>query len=398
MNCTRHGLSFDVVIVGGGIIGSAIAYFISSDSDFDGSVAVIEKDPTYSDGATARSVGSIRQQFSTPENIKISQYGFEFLKNAGTELQVHGTSPEINLTESSYLILATEDGIGQLRSAHDIQLSCNASVDFMNAQEVSRRFPWLNTDGIAAGCQGRGSEGWFDPYSMLMAFKNKSRSLGVCYIEEEAVAVRHKDNLVIAVELASGTEVACDLIVNAAGARSGLFARLSGIPLPVAPRKRCVFSFKAAAPIDNLPLVADPAGFYVRPDGDSYLCGWTPAKTDPDPDSDSLVVDYEIFDEILWPALAHRIPRFEAIRLDRAWAGHYDYNTLDQNGIIGRHPEIPNYFVATGFSGHGVQQAPAVGRAVSELIIRGRYVSIDLTNLGYERVLSNTGYPEHNII
>ncbi len=394
----RHSTSYDVVIVGGGIIGSAIAYFLSSNPDFEESIAVIEKDSTYSNGSTARSLGSIRQQFSTSENIKISQYSFEFLQNAGTELQVRDTVPDVNLIESSYLILATHEGLGQLKSAHKVQLECRAPVEFLDGEAISRKFPWLNSHGIAAGCQGSGNEGWFDPYSMLIALKNKCLSLGVLYIEDEAVAVRQRNNLVNKVELASGTNVACGSVVNAAGAASGRFAKLSGIALPVSPKKRCVFSFKSANPIDNLPLLVDPAGFYVRPEGDGYLCGWTPSKSDPDPDDHSLEVDYEIFDDILWPLLAHRIPRFEAIRLNRAWAGHYDYNTLDQNGIVGSHPEISNYFIATGFSGHGVQQAPAVGRAISELMIYGRYVSIDLTNLGYERVLSNSKYSEQNII
>ncbi len=398
MNNSEHSLSYDIVIVGGGIIGSAIAYFLSSNPDFDGSVAVIEKDSTYSDGSTARSLGSIRQQFSTPENIRISQYSFGFLRNAGAELQVHDTTPDINLIESSYLILATDEGLEQLNSAHQIQLECRAPVELLSGEALSRKYPWLNTDGIAAGCQGSQNEGWFDPYSMLIALKNKSLSLGVRYVEDEAIAVRQRNSLVTEVQLASGTNVNCGSMVNAAGALSGKFAALSGIPLPVSPRKRCVFSFRSAEAIDDLPLLVDPAGFYVRPEGDGYLCGWTPSKNDPDPDDHSLEVDYEIFDDILWPLLAHRIPRFEAIRLNRAWAGHYDYNTLDQNGIVGRHPEISNYFIATGFSGHGVQQAPAVGRAISELMIYGRYVSIDLTNLGYERVLSNSKYSEHNII
>ena len=398
MNKFRHSLSYDIVIVGGGIIGSAIAYFLSSNPDYSGSVAVIEKDSTYSYGSTARSLGSIRQQFSTPENIQISQYSFEFLVNAATTLQVHDTRPEINLIESSYLILATEDGLGQLKSAHKVQLDCRAPVEFLDKDTISRKFPWLNTDDIAAACQGAGNEGWFDPYSMLIALKNKSLSLGVRYIEDEAMAVQQQNNLVTGVRLVSGTNIACGAIVNAAGAAAGGFAKLSQIPLPVSPRKRCVFSFTSAESIDDLPLVVDPAGFYVRPEGDSYLCGWTPSESDPDPDDFSLEVDYEIFDDILWPLMAHRIPRFEAIRLSRAWAGHYDYNSLDQNGIVGKHPDISNYFIATGFSGHGVQQAPAVGRAISELMIYGRLVTIDLTNLGYERVLSNSRYSEHNII
>ena len=398
MNVLRNHLTCDVVVVGGGIIGSAIAYFLASNSDFGGSVIVIEKDPTYANCSTARSVGSIRQQFSTPENIRISKFGFEFLSNASTVLRVNEIKPDINLVHSSYLILASAEGLTQLQSAHKTQRDCGASVDFLDKSSLSRKFSWLNTDGIAAACQGIRNEGWFDPYSLLTALKNKSLSLGVHYLEDEAISVRRQSNRVTKIELASRQTVVCGSIVNAAGPASGKFAEKLGIHLPVSPRKRCVFVFKSSEPVDDLPLVADPAGIYVRPEGDCYICGWTPSEHDPDPVDDSLDVDYEIFEDILWPKLAHRIPRFEAVRMIRAWAGHYDFNSFDQNGIIGAHPGIPNYFMATGFSGHGVQQAPAVGRAISELLIYGRYVSLDLSRLGYERVLAETRYAESNII
>lgn len=398
MSGKPNHLHSDVAIVGGGIIGSSIAYFLAANEDFDGSVIVIEKDPTYAGGCTARSVGSIRQQFSTPENVRISRFGFDFISNAATLLQVNDCGPDINLVRSAYLILASADGLTQLQSAYETQRGCGADTELLEESDLSRTFPWLNTDGVVAGCRGIRDEGWFDPYSLLTAFKNKSLSLGVHYVQDLAVTVRQQSNRVTEIQLASGRQVKCGSIVNAAGAESGKFAQSSGIHLPVSPRKRCVFVFRSSDPVEDLPLLADPAGFYVRPEGDCYICGWTPPENAPDPVDESLDVDYEIFEESLWPNLARRIPQFETIRMTRAWAGHYDFNSFDQNGIIGTHPEVPNYLMATGFSGHGLQQAPAVGRALSELLVYGRYISLDLSNLGYERILTNTRYAESAII
>ena len=378
-------------------MGSATAYFIASSSEFDGSVVVIEKDSSYSDSSTARSLGSYRQQFSTPENVNISKFSFQFLSEIGSILRVEDSEPDINLIRSSYLVLASAAGLSQLKAAHRTQLKCGVDVKLFDKHELSERFSWLNTEDIEAGCQGA-REGWFDPYSLLAAFKKKAQSLGVRYIEDEVISIEQQSNRICSVNLKSQDTVNCGILVNTAGARSGEVAEMSGVYLPVSPRKRSVFVFKSAHPIKGLPLVADPAGIYVRPEGDCFLCGWTPSENHPDPIDKSLDVDYEIFEEILWPALAHRIPQFETIRMTHAWAGHYDFNAFDQNGILGSHPEIPNYFMATGFSGHGIQQAPAIGRAMSELIIHGRYTTLDLSNMNYERILTNIKYEELNII
>ncbi len=391
-------MNSDIVIVGGGVIGSSIAYFLATNPDHSGSITVVEKDPTYVNCSTTRSLGSIRQQFSTPENVMISTFGFEFLVNSGELLEIEGERPDVNLVQSSYLILANPERVDRLRSAHHTQIECGARVRFMDSTELSERFAWLNTDGIAAGCQGIHREGWFDPYSLLMAFRKKSIALGVRYLEDEVVDVRIENDRVREVTLLSKMRISCDSMVNAAGPAAGAFASKSGVDLPVSPRKRCVFSFKAAAPVENLPLIADPAGVYVRPEGDGYLCGWTPSENDPDPVDDSLDVDYDIFEEKIWPVLAHRIPQFDTLRLQQAWAGHYDFNSFDHNAILGAHPVITNYFMATGFTGHGIQQSPAVGRAMSELITYGDYQSLDLSRLNYARIPNQTKFVEINVI
>ena len=146
-----------------------------------------------------------------------------------------------------------------------------------------------------------------------------------------------------------------------------------------------------------MPFTIDVNGMAFRPEGGQYLAILSP-PAEQDPDSDDLELEYELFEETIWPALAARVPAFEAIKLVRAWAGHYDYNTFDQNAIIGPHPEIGDLLFCNGFSGHGLQQSPAAGRAVAELIVHGKFLSLDLSNFGYERIAEGRAMTEVNVV
>jgi sarcosine oxidase len=238
------------------------------------------------------------------------------------------------------------------------------------------------------GSLGLANEGGLDPYALLQAFRRKARSLGVAYLKDEVVGIERTGHRVTAVKLASGGRIACGALVDAAGPRAGAVAALAGIELPVRPRKRFVYVFDCREKVDCRELVIDPSGVYFRPEGSHFLGGVSP-PADADPDCLDLEVEYALFEEVVWPALARRVPAFAAVKLVRAWAGHYDYNILDQNAVLGPHPEIANFLFANGFSGHGVQQAPAAGRAVAELIAHGRYRTLDLRRFGYERIARN---------
>ncbi len=387
----------DVAIVGGGVIGSAIAYFLLGPMGFPGRVIVVEKDPTYADAATSRSAGGIRQQFSTPENIAMSSFGAQFVKHVGDHLSVEGEAPVIPFTEWGYLFLATSAGLATLEANHRTQLGLGADIALLDPAALKARFPWLRTDDLAAGTLGLSNEGWIDPYSLLQAFRRKARALGAVYLTDEAVAIERQGNRIEALTLAQGGRIACGSLVDSAGYHAHEVAAMAGIELPIRPRKRFVFVFDCKEPVERAPLLIDPSGVYFRPEGANFIGGVSPPE-DQDPDCFDFEIDYRLFEEVVWPTLAERVPAFEAIKLVRAWAGHYDYNTLDQNAILGPHPEIRNFYFANGFSGHGLQQSPAAGRATAEFITHGAYRSIDLTRFGYERVLRGEPIVELNVV
>ncbi len=389
--------SCDVAIVGGGVVGSATAYFLLGQTSFKGRVVVIEKDSTYTDAATSRSVGGVRQQFSTPENISISSFGATFLKNIGEYLSVDGEAPSVPFTQWGYLFLATPSGLDTLKANHATQTGLGADIALMTPEQLKTKFPWLNTADLAGGSFGRTNEGWTDPYGLLQAFKRKARSLGAMYLNDEAVGIQHAGSRVQAVQLAKGGRLACGSLVDSAGYHSQTVAAMAGIELPIRPRKRCVFVFDCKTPIERAPLTIDPSGVYFRPEGAGFIGGVAPPE-DRDPDCLDFDIDYSLFEETVWPTLAERVPAFESIKLARAWCCHYDYNTVDQNAVLGPHPEIANFFFASGFSGHGLQQSPAVGRATAELIAYGAYRSIDLTRFGYDRFAKGRPIIELNVV
>ncbi|HEX7932172.1 MAG TPA: FAD-binding oxidoreductase [Paraburkholderia sp.] len=390
-------MSSQVVIVGGGVIGSSIAYFLRA-SDPTVSVTVIERDPTYAKSSSALSAASIRQQFSTPLSIQMSLYGIEFLRNLGELLEVDGSPPSIDLHEGGYLFLATPAGDATLRENHALQKSLGADINLMNPPALKARFPWLNVEDLVSGAFGESGEGWFDGYGLVQALRKKAQSLGARYLAADVTGVVREGRKITHVMASDGERYACDTVVNAAGAWARKFAQLMDIDIPVFARRRSIFNVSSPARLAGCPLLIDPTGVYFRPEGKTYICGTSPGA-DNDPDDLPLdQVDHDLFDEIIWPTLAHRVPEFEALRVENCWSGYYEYNVFDQNAIIGYHPQIENCVFANGYSGHGLQQGPATGRGVSELILNGQYMSLDLSSLSWDRLLQNRPIVEKNVV
>ena len=278
-----------------------------------------------------------------------------------------------------------------------MQTAEDADIVLLDPDAMATKFPWLNASDLTLGAFGQTGEGWFDAHSLLTLLRNAARAKGARYIHGEVTGISREGNRITGVTLANGERIACGTLVNAAGPQAGDVAALAGIALPVEPRKRSVFVVACRTPLPGMPLMVDPSGVWIRPEGEMYICGVSPPE-DADPRATDFEVDYAQFDDVVWPALAHRVPAMEALKLQRAWAGHYDYNTLDQNAVIGRHPDIANFIFANGFSGHGLQQSPATGRAVAELIVHEKFVSLDLTIFGYERVMAGRPVKELNVI
>jgi glycine/D-amino acid oxidase-like deaminating enzyme len=387
----------DVVIVGGAAVGSAAAYFLASQKDFSGSILVVEKDFTYEKCATALSAASIRHQFSTPGNIQMSQFGTQFIKHIRDHLSVDGEAPEVGFQEGGYLFLASNAGQAILQSNHLVQRSLNADVVLLTPEQLQERFAWLATDDLSAGSLGLSGEGWLDAYGLLQGFRRKAISLGVHYKQAQVTSINKQGHHVQSVSLSDGSTVECSVVINAAGTGAHMLAQSAGITLPVESRKRCVFHFTSPAKADHCPLVVDPSGAYFRPEGKGFICGISPPQ-DQDPECFDFEVQHTLFDEVLWPILASRVPGFEAVRLQNSWAGHYDMNTVDHNLILGAHPEVDNFLFANGFSGHGMQQSPAVGRALSELVTYGEFRTLDLSAFGWQRILANQPLLEINVV
>ncbi|ARM92116.1 FAD dependent oxidoreductase protein (plasmid) [Rhizobium sp. CIAT894] len=391
--------SYDVIIVGGAVVGSSTAYFLATNPEFKGSVLVIEKDWTYRRAATALSSSSIRHQFSNAINVKVSQFGTEFIRNFKENVRVDDDTPEIGFHEVGYLFLAGDErGEQVLRRNHETQVACGAEVTLLDPEGLGRRFPWLNLEGLVLGSTGERGEGWFDSVGLLQGFRKKARSLGVEYIEDEVVAVNREGDRIVSVITRSGQTIGCGTMVNTSGTNGRNVARMAGLDIPIEPRRRSLFVVDCRTPLEGkVGLTIDPTGVFFRPEGKFYLVATYP-KHDPEVDPNDFDVMHAEFDDEIWPTLANRVPAFEAIKVVNSWAGHYDYCVLDHNVVLGPHTEVGNFLFANGFSGHGLQQSPAMGRGLSELITYGSFKTLDLSPFGYERVAANRPFLEDAVI
>jgi len=428
----------EYLIVGGGIMGQSLAYNlwrtlenstpVKAAHEFAAQILLIEKDPTLQESSTLLSVGGIRTQFSQSANVQLSMLTADFMKNINQHLQVAGGEEvDIQLNPRGYLMLATENGCEQLMENYETQKKAGAKIQLFNEERLKQIYPWLNTEGIVLGSLGIENEGWFDPSLYVNAFKNKLKTFPVKNITGKVVGSKLKQEEVgenytqmvvdgVYIELPDVDKpvfIKSRKVINCAGADAAQFAEFCGVgleaedgdpllvnPLPVERRKRYVYVVHCPdAPMMDMPMVCDPSGFYIRREGlgGKYICGKSPQE-DCEPTTDDLSVDHDYFQEEIWPSLAHRIPAFEKLKVTSAWAGYYDYNTFDQNAIIGPHPVVPNLFFLNGFSGHGIQQAYGASLALSEMLVKEEAVSADVSAFSFNRIPAQVRFLEKNII
>jgi FAD-dependent oxidoreductase domain-containing protein 1 len=389
--------SFDVVVAGGAATGSAVAWWLTRMGCR--SVLVVEPDPSHARAGTALSAASIRQQFSQKVNVAISRFGVGFLRDAARQFDLGAEENPLGFRENGYLLLAgSAAGAGALRSQTAMQRGQGAATELLDPGALAARFPWIDPAGVALAAFGASGEGWFDAMRLLDLFRRGARAAGAEYVADRVAGLDRAGGRVTGVRLASGARVACGHLVVAAGTGAPALAAMAGIALPVEPRKRTVFLIDAPDLRDaSAPLVVDPSGVWFRPEGRHWLAAAVP---DPDPavDPGDFVPDHAAFERDVWPVLATRAPGFAAIRAIGAWAGHYDYNYWDANALLGAHPDCGNLVFACGFSGHGLQQAPAVGRGLAELILEGGWRSLDLSPLSAARLAEGRRLTEAAVI
>lgn len=393
--------AYDIVIVGGAVVGSSTAYWLSQALGDKVSILVVERDSSYTFSSTALSTSAIRQQYSNPINVKISQFGIEIIRGFAERMAPfypNEPAPDLGFKEHGYLYCCSPEGVEAARERVELQRSLGAHTVFLEPGPLKERFPWLNVDDLGGGSWGAREEGWFDSMGLLNGFRRAARCSGVEYVDNAVTALDLAEGRVVSVRLATGETVRCGTLVNAAGPRAQQVAAMAGLSIPVAPYKRYSFVFASSNPIPGrVPNVIDLSGTFVRPEGELFLTGNTPQGDGP-ADYDDFEMHFEEFDDYIWPALWHRIPAFDALKVQTSWTGHYEYNMLDHNGIVGFHPEVKNFMFANGFSGHGLQQSPAVGRAVSELIVHGAFQTLDLSPFRYERIPRNEPFLEEAVI
>ena len=394
--------NYDVIIIGGAIMGSSTAWFLSENPDFKGSVLVVERDPSYALCSTSHTNSCIRLQFSEELNVRISQFGADFVKNLRQYMGNDERVPKLTIQNFGYLYLADNEAFAAtLRENQKVQLAAGAGTQILSADEIAREYPFYNVEDIIAGSINTVDEGYWDGITVFDWFRRSARERGTEYIANSVIAMTRNaaGDHIESVTLATGEVIGCGHVVNASGPRAALTARMAGIELPVEPRKRFTYVFTAEKPLSReLPLTIDPSGVHFRQDGQrSYMAGGH-TELDPAVDPDDFSMDHSLWQDHIWPHIAMRIPQFEAIKVMREWVGHYAYNVLDQNAVVGPHPQIRNFLFLNGFSGHGLQQSPAMGRATAEWLTHGEYRTLDMRPLGYERITENRPFHEKAII
>lgn len=381
--------SAQVVIIGAGIVGASVAYHLAARGCAD--LLILEKEPTEISGTTARSVAGFRHEFSSEVNVLLSRYSVERLRRFGEEVGGHA-----DLHDIGYLFLIDDPATwAEYQRAAEMQRRLGVRVELLAPDEVRRFIPQTRTDDLVGAVLGL-DDGFCDAHGVALGYLSRARALGARLLRATpATGLRVAGDRVAAVETADGP-IACEVVVNAAGPWAGEVAALAGLAVPVRPYRRCIYVTEPFPQIGGpIPLTIDVgSGFYMRQEQANLLLGMSNLA---EPSSHNLMVDWDWLDTLLEGGL-RRFPILERAGLAErlCWAGSYEV-TPDHMPILGRHPALPNYLDASGFSGHGVMHAPATGMLIAEEILDGRAHTIDIDELRITRFQGQARGHERNI-
>jgi glycine/D-amino acid oxidase-like deaminating enzyme len=377
--------SYDVIIVGGGVMGCATAYYLLR-MNGELQIAIIEKDPTYEKSSTVLSDGNVRIQFNLKENIQISQYGNEVLATFAKDMAVGDKVPHPDVRGQGNLFMVDENGRSEAEAGLQLQQSLGCQVEWLSIEQIHAAYPTYQVEQCVGGTLGR-EDGSVDPNAVLNGYKDKAIDLGATYIHAEVSELLADVKQISGVRLASGDILYSSTVLNAAGAWARDLALTAGVDLPVQPVMRQVYLVDTPFNPDGfLPSLFLPTGLYViHENGGHFMIG----KSLPDdPVGFDFTMKQQRFIDLLWPELVDYLPAFERLKVTGGWAGLYAVNTLDGNAILGEWPELRGLYLANGFSGHGFQQCHAVGRYLAELIL-SEEPALDLSIFSPERILEN---------
>ncbi|MEQ8450317.1 MAG: FAD-dependent oxidoreductase [Nitratireductor sp.] len=384
----------DVAIIGGGAIGAAASYFLKTLSPaLD--VTVIERDPGYGQASTPRASGGVRRLFCLPENIALSNYSIPFYENFPETMATGNGPAEIGFKKQGYIFIVPPAEIDVLKANYDTELGLGCNVVWLEPDEIKARFPSMYVGDLGAAVLSP-DDGWLDPYAVLMGLRKKAQALGAVFLAETVTGMERRAATVTAALTDKGSRIKADHFVNAAGAWAKDICAMLDFTVPIEPLRRFEHYFECEDEIEALPYLKDPERLAFRPEGRGYSGG---VPTLEEPRGYNFEADHGYFEHVVWPALAHRFPKFERTKCKATLPGLYDQNDFDGNAIIGPGADgLGNFHMAAGFSGHGLMHAPGCGRAIAELIVKGGYETIDLTRFGWQRLADGKPLPERGII
>ena len=379
--------SAEVVIVGGSVVGSSVAWNLRQDG-YRGRIVVVERDDSYRRASAFLAMGGIRQQFCTAVTVQMVQHSVKLWKEFDRKLAARDFSPKSRFRQRGYLFLADKASAHSLMRRYELERRAGAIAQLIARDDIRRIVPDLVLDDIVFGVLGP-EDGYAAPREVLKGFRHAAAASGVEYLIDEVTAIEVTAGHISGVVLASGEIIATPVVVNAAGPWAGALAMLAGLDVPVTPMRQMLF--RATLPHywpTRFPMVIDPGGVHWRHDDplssgdpDRIICAFT--KWD-EPEGENFTPAIERWNAEFLPALTRRLPAFGGLTDVEGWAGLYEM-TPDHNPVLGEHPALRGFIFANGFSGHGLMMSPATGKIVSELVRTGRSTTFDVSIFAPDR-------------